>query len=77
MTYETAFHLMRDLRAMGETNAMADRDRRGMRREVITEAAARYHETHAHDGRIPATFDLVVLTGWAPADNQPDRKSVV
>src|SRR5690606_37692142 len=38
--YETAFHLMRDLRAMGETNAMVERLRRPTRREVFTRAAA-------------------------------------
>ncbi len=71
VTYETALHLMRDLRAMGEANALADRNRRGLRREVITETATRYQETHAKDGRISATFDLVVLTGWAPSESQP------
>jgi SAM-dependent methyltransferase len=71
VTYDTAFDLMRDLRSMGEGNALADRDRRGLRREVLTDAAAQYHDSHAVDGRIPATFDLVVLTGWAPADSQP------
>jgi hypothetical protein len=30
-----------------------------------------YTETHAQpDGRIPATFEFICLTGWAPAENQ-------
>ncbi len=70
--YETAFHLMRDLRAMGETNAMVERLRRPTRREVFTRAAAIYAEEFARsDGRLRATFEIVVLTGWAPAPGQP------
>lgn len=70
VTYETAFHLMRDLRAMGEANALADRNRRPLRRSVIAQAAANYQETYGQDGRIPATFEMIVLTGWAPSENQ-------
>lgn len=71
VTYDTLFDLARDLRAMGEANALADRERRGLRRAVLIEAAQRYQDNHAVDGRIPATFDLMILTGWAPADSQP------
>lgn len=70
-TYETAFHLMRDLRAMGEGNALTARIRHATRRNILKEAAAIYATTfHDHD-RIKATFDIITLTGWAPADNQP------
>ena len=72
VTYETPFHLMRDLRAMGETNAMSDRLRYPTRRGVFAQAARIYAERHATpDGRIPATFEIAFLTGWAPADSQP------
>jgi SAM-dependent methyltransferase len=71
-TYADALALMRDLRAMGETNAMAQRLRRPTRRGVVARAAALYADTHARpDGRIPATFEIVALTGWAPAPGQP------
>jgi hypothetical protein len=63
---------MRDLRAMGETNAMAERLRRPTRRAVLTRAAERYAARAARpDGRVRARFDLVFLTGWAPAPDQP------
>lgn len=69
--YRDAWHLMRDLRAMGEGNALAARLRRPTRRAVLTRAATIYHDTHAGpDGCIPATFEVICLTGWAPADNQ-------
>ncbi len=65
------FHLMADLRAMGETNALDARLRHPTRRAVLTEAAARYHAAYATpEGRIPATFEMICLTGWAPHDSQ-------
>ena len=70
--YRDAFHLMHDLRAMGEANAMAARERHGAQRQVMTEAARVYSNQFADaDGRIPASFELIFLTGWAPDDSQP------
>ena len=68
--YRDAWHLMRDLRAMGEGNALAGRLRHPTRRAVMTRAAALYQAQVGPDGRIPATFEIVVLTGWAAHDSQ-------
>ena len=68
--YRDAFHLMRDLRAMGEGNALAARLLRPTRRRVFARAAELYQALQGPDGRIPATFEIVVLTGWAPHDSQ-------
>ncbi|MGL4319354.1 MAG: SAM-dependent methyltransferase [Paracoccaceae bacterium] len=69
--YRDAWHLMHDLRAMGEANALAARLRRPTQRAVLTRAADLYTQAHARpDGTIPATFDFICLTGWAPADSQ-------
>jgi hypothetical protein len=64
VSYRDALHLMRDLRAMGEGNALAGRLRRFTGRGVLAQAAALYaaHYPEA-DGRIRATFELVFLTG--------------
>jgi SAM-dependent methyltransferase len=71
-TYETAYHLMRDLRAMGEQNALGDRLRRFAPRALFEEAARVYAEAWpAEDGRVAATFEVVWLTGWAPGPGQP------
>ena len=71
VSYRDAFHLMHDLRAMGEGNALAGRLRRPTRRAVLLRAALIYAETHASpDGRIPATFEVLCLTGWAAHDSQ-------
>ena len=70
--YRDAFHLMHDLRAMVEGNAMVQRLRRPTRRAVFVRAAEVYQQTYGGpDGKIPATFEFVVLTGWAPDDSQP------
>ena len=68
--YRDAFHLMRDLRAMGEGNALAARLRCPTRRALFVRAAEHYQSLQGPDGLIPATFEIVVLTGWAPHDSQ-------
>jgi NADH dehydrogenase [ubiquinone] 1 alpha subcomplex assembly factor 5 len=71
-TYGDAFALMRDLRAMGETNAVLERRRAFSRRATLARAAALYAAEFATaDGRIPATFQLITLTAWAPDASQP------
>ncbi|MCX7558280.1 methyltransferase domain-containing protein [Sulfitobacter sp. F26204] len=70
--YQDTWDLMRDLRAMGETNALTGRLRRPTRRAVLETAAHLYQENFATgEDRITATFELIFLTGWAPAENQP------
>lgn len=72
VAYDDMWHLMRDLRAMGETNALAQRLRRMTGRGVLNRAAELYREAFcAPDGKITATFDLIFLTGWAPDASQP------
>jgi SAM-dependent methyltransferase len=70
--YDHPLKLMADLRAMGETNALVDRARRPLSRPVLARAFEIYRERFGlAGGRIPATFDIVALTGWAPAPSQP------
>ncbi len=72
VTYGTAFDLMADLRDMGERNALAARHRNPTPRALFNRMATVYADHFpAEDARIRATFDLIFLTGWAPADNQP------
>ena len=71
VSYRNAFHLMRDLQSMGEANALDGRLRKPTRRAVFDQANTLYHQHFAtDDGRIPATFELIYLTGWAPSDTQ-------
>ncbi len=67
--YGDLWALMRDLRAMGEGNALADRAG-WTRRALFTGAAERYARNFGEEGRIFATFEMVFLTGWAPHESQ-------
>jgi hypothetical protein len=64
--YADPFALMRDLRAMGEGNALAGRLRRPTRRAVLFDAAARL----MGENGVEALFEVIVLTGWAPHASQ-------
>jgi len=69
--YANAFALMRDLRQMGLTNALNDRRRTPLRRTTLMRAAEIYAERFGEpDGRIPATFEIVWLSGWTPHESQ-------
>jgi len=69
--YDDAFALMRDLRGMGATNVLDERRRVPLRRATLLRMAEIYAERFAAaDRRIPATFDIVWLWGWAPHDSQ-------
>ena len=62
---------MRDLRAMGEANALAARRRTFSRRGTILRMAEIYAQNFSRpDGRVAATFEIVFLTGWAPDAGQ-------
>jgi len=63
--------LFRDLREMGATNALVERRRTPLRRETLARAAAIYAERFADpDGKLRATFDLLSISAWAPAESQ-------
>lgn len=71
VTYADAFALMRDLRGMGETNAVLARRTVPASRTLLFEAARLYAERFAEpDGRIPATFQVLYLAAWAPHESQ-------
>ena len=67
VTYADPFALMRELRNMGETNALSSRRRTPLRRSTLARASAIYTKRFGlPDNRIPATFEILFLTGWAP-----------
>jgi SAM-dependent methyltransferase len=68
VTYEHPLRLLADLRQMGETNALAERHPRPLTRTLLSRACEIYAERFgAADGRVPATFEILTLTGWTPA----------
>ncbi|GGK53062.1 methyltransferase domain-containing protein [Salinarimonas ramus] len=69
--YADVFGLLRDLRAMGLTNALVERRKAPLRRDTLARLAEIYAERYADpDGRVRATFELVWLSGWAPHESQ-------
>ncbi len=71
VTYRSMFHLMHDLRDMGETNVLNTRHRAIPPRRLFARAAELYAENFpAEEKRIQSSFELVFLSGWAPHESQ-------
>lgn len=69
--YASPFALMHDLRRMGATNPLVERQRKPLRRATLQRAAKIYAKKYSDaDGRVRATFDIVWLSGWAPHESQ-------
>jgi len=71
VSYSDILKLMRDLRGMGETNAVQARTERPVNRAMIARADEAYRR-HFGDGdrRLTASFQIIYLTAWAPAAGQ-------
>jgi len=69
--YPDMFALMKDLQAMGESNAVLGREAQGIRRDVLAAAHAIYKELHGNqDGTTPATWRLIYMIGWKEGKGQ-------
>lgn len=69
VSYPDPFALFAELRALGETNALAARSRRPATRALVEAVAARLPRDA--EGRIAMPLELITMTGWAPAETQP------
>ncbi|MGD1933498.1 MAG: class I SAM-dependent methyltransferase, partial [Candidatus Phaeomarinobacter sp.] len=75
VTYETPFSLLRDLRGMGETNALNARRKQPLRRVTLMRMAEIYAQRYATpEGRVSATIQIVYIAGWAHHERQPPPK---
>lgn len=69
--YAHPLKLLADLRAMGETSVLAERHPKPLTRAVLARAFEIYAEQFADpDGRFPATFEILTVTGWTPHESQ-------
>jgi len=61
---------------MGENNAIAFGRQRRVSRDSFLAAAAVYDSLYRNEHGVPATFQVLYLAGWAPADGQqqPDAR---
>ena len=71
VTYRDIFHLMEDLRGMGESNIIAARSKTLTPKSFFLRAAEIYQQQHAVDGGIEASFEIISMIGWAPHSSQP------
>lgn len=72
VNYPDPFALMREVKAMGASNMLTARRRTPVTRRLLLRAAEIYVERFAAaDGRVPATFEILTLTAWAPDESQP------
>ena len=70
--YDDARGLFADLRAMGATNTLVDRDPVPVTRRLLDRVVTRYADLFSDpDGRVRAMFDILSASGWAPHESQP------
>ena len=70
LTYADVLGLMHELRAIGATNADADRAR-SLTGKAHLQRVIEAYEVHRSDGRVPATYEVVYALAWAPQAGQP------
>jgi SAM-dependent methyltransferase len=69
--YRELTGLFADLKALGETNVLAGRRRELLSRRTLQAIVREYQERFGDaQGRFPASFEIVYLTGWAPHESQ-------
>ncbi|KCZ50555.1 hypothetical protein HY29_07265 [Hyphomonas beringensis] len=70
--YASPLKLLEDLKGMGERAAFMPGTGRPLPRSVLMRTLELYLETYRDlDGKVRASFEIVHLSGWAPADSQP------
>ncbi len=69
--------LMRELRAIGATNALHSRRHTLTGRARFTAAAQAYHGRRGADGTLPATWETISAMAWAPEAGTPIREGDV
>ncbi|MEZ5946469.1 MAG: methyltransferase domain-containing protein [Hyphomonas sp.] len=70
--YRNPMRLLADLKGMGERTAFGHGQVQPLPRRVLMRAMELYTERFADpDGRVRASFEIVHVSGWAPAPGQP------
>ncbi|KAL1358172.1 hypothetical protein AAHE18_04G014700 [Arachis hypogaea] len=73
--YESALELIEHLRAMGETNSLFQMNTI-LKRDTALATAAIYDSMFAEeDGTVPATFQVIYMTGWREHPSQQKAKT--
>ncbi len=69
--YSSPFRLFADLRGMAMTNMLKDRHPPAFGRERLGALVGAMAEQADGDGKLPESFELIFMTGWAPSPDQP------
>ena len=69
--YPDIFALMKDLQAMGESNAVVMRQKGAISRDVLLASEGVYRELHGNgNGSLPATYRVIYMIGWTEGGGQ-------
>ena len=68
--YPSIFDLVVDLQAMGEGNAILEREMGPIGRDVLIAADAIYRELHGNGENVPATFRIIHMIAWKEGEGQ-------
>lgn len=71
VSYETSLDLMKDLRAMGENNALFARRKTLSTKALFARTEDLYRQSFTENNRLKTTFEIIFMTGWAPDESQP------
>lgn len=71
ISYRDIFHVMADIRGMGESNALTDCHKAMSSSRLFAEAAKFYQDQFSEaDGRVSASYEIIFVIGWAPHESQ-------
>lgn len=71
VSYRDMFHVMADVKGMGESNALIGRHKAFTSSRLFFEASKIYADQFSEpDGRVTASFEIIFVIGWAPHDSQ-------
>ncbi|HBK44920.1 MAG TPA: malonyl-[acyl-carrier protein] O-methyltransferase BioC [Xanthomonadaceae bacterium] len=74
LTYDDLPALMRELRAMGATNALSARRSTLTGRGRFSAASRAYEPMRRADGRLPSSWEVIYAHAWAPDPGAPIRE---
>ena len=73
LTYDDLPALMRELRAMGATNALQSRRHTLTGRSRFAAASTAYDAFRRDNGKLPSTWEVIYAHAWAPPPGAPIR----
>lgn len=71
VSYRDMFHLLSDMRGMGESNSLMNQPKSFTSSQVFFKASQIYQDRFKeNDGRVTASFEIIFTIGWAPHHSQ-------